>query len=334
MPLRFDPAKPERIDVDLPEWPRGSSPRASRSKPSTSAAARPSGTGASKADGRRRDAGRRRFSVGDGDDHLAGQFAGFAAGVRRRPARPAAPARRPRPGARPRRPARPVAPGPCIAAGDDVDAADAAGLVAGRRHPQGRADHRATVADQGGRALNSSGPIGARVRTRSTGSSSASATVVAVWSTPGRRRAPRSAPRCADSRSRSPWPPPLGQLHRVGADRAAGAVDQHPAAGLEPAVLEQPLEGGQPDRRQRRGVGEGTCVGALVRISAGARTYSAEAPSAMIGRKPTTSSPTATPSAPSPTSSTVPATSRPGMWGRVTGNGPGARRSGSRRRQR
>ena len=39
-------------------------------------------------------------------------------------------------------------------------------------------------------------------------------------------------------------------------------------------------------------------VGAGARISAGAMTYSAAAPSAVIGRKPTTASPTATVSTP------------------------------------
>ena len=63
-------------------------------------------------------------------------------------------------------------------------------------------------------------------------------------------------------------------------------------------------------------------VGAGARISAGAMAYSAAAPSATIGRKPMTSSPTATLSTPSPSASTVPATSMPGMWGSVTGNGP------------
>ena len=46
------------------------------------------------------------------------------------------------------------------------------------------------------------------------------------------------------------------------------------------------------------------------------------APSATIGRKPMTSSSTATLSTPSPSASTVPETSMPGVWGSVTGNGP------------
>jgi len=51
-------------------------------------------------------------------------------------------------------------------------------------------------------------------------------------------------------------------------------------------------------------------------------TYSAAAPSAVIGRKPMTASPTATSVTPSPIASTVPETSMPGMCGSVTGNGP------------
>ena len=63
-------------------------------------------------------------------------------------------------------------------------------------------------------------------------------------------------------------------------------------------------------------------AGAAVRISAAATTYSADAPSATIGRKPTTASPTATLSTPSPSASTVPETSYPGVCGSVTGIGP------------
>ena len=68
--------------------------------------------------------------------------------------------------------------------------------------------------------------------------------------------------------------------------------------------------------------GSGMLVGAGARTSAGARTYSAAAPSATIGRKPMTLSPTATFVTPSPSASTVPDTSMPGVWGSVTGNGP------------
>jgi hypothetical protein len=63
-------------------------------------------------------------------------------------------------------------------------------------------------------------------------------------------------------------------------------------------------------------------VGAAARTSVGAMTNSAAAPGAVIGRKATTASPTVTFSTPSPSASTVPATSMPGVWGSVTGNGP------------
>ena len=49
---------------------------------------------------------------------------------------------------------------------------------------------------------------------------------------------------------------PLGQLHRVAADRAAGAVDQHALPLLEPGVVEERLPRSQADHRQRRGVRE------------------------------------------------------------------------------
>jgi hypothetical protein len=49
---------------------------------------------------------------------------------------------------------------------------------------------------------------------------------------------------------------PLGQLHRVAADRAAGAVDQHPLSLLEPRVVEERLSRSQADDWQRCGVRE------------------------------------------------------------------------------
>ena len=61
-------------------------------------------------------------------------------------------------------------------------------------------------------------------------------------------------------------------------------------------------------------------VGAAARTSVGAMTNSEAAPGAVIGRKATTASPTLTFSTPS--ASTVPATSMPGVWGSVTGKGP------------
>jgi hypothetical protein len=41
----------------------------------------------------------------------------------------------------------------------------------------------------------------------------------------------------------------LGQLHRVAADDAARAVDQHPLAGGQFRVVEQRLPRGEPDQR-------------------------------------------------------------------------------------
>jgi hypothetical protein len=42
-----------------------------------------------------------------------------------------------------------------------------------------------------------------------------------------------------------------GELHRVPADVARGTVDQHALAGNEPAVVEQPLPGGERGQRDR-----------------------------------------------------------------------------------
>jgi len=46
-------------------------------------------------------------------------------------------------------------------------------------------------------------------------------------------------------------PGPLGQLDRVAADRATGAVDEHALSGGQPGVLEQRLPRGEADHRQR-----------------------------------------------------------------------------------
>ena len=51
-------------------------------------------------------------------------------------------------------------------------------------------------------------------------------------------------------------PGPLGQLHRVAADGAARAVDEHALPGLELRVVEECLPGGEADHRERRGVRE------------------------------------------------------------------------------
>ena len=110
-----------------------------------------------------------------------------------------------------------------------------------------------------------------------------------------------------------------GELDGEAADGPTGAVDQNPLAGLDAGVLEQSLPGGEPDGGQRRGVGQRDLAGAAARTSAGASTYSAAAPSAVIGRNPTTRSPTVKPVAPSPSAATVPATSMPGVCGRVSG---------------
>jgi hypothetical protein len=48
----------------------------------------------------------------------------------------------------------------------------------------------------------------------------------------------------------------LGQLHRVSADRTAGAVDQHPLTGGQLAMVEQRLPRGQAHQRERRRVGQ------------------------------------------------------------------------------
>ena len=59
----------------------------------------------------------------------------------------------------------------------------------------------------------------------------------------------------------------------------------------------------------------------LARISAGATTYSAAEPSAIIGRKAMTRSPARRPVTLAPSASIVPDTSIRGTWGRATGNG-------------
>ena len=80
----------------------------------------------------------------------------------------------------------------------------------------------------------------------------------------------------------------LGQLHRITADRPAGADDQHVLSGRRSGVVEERLPRGEAHHRQRGRVGNGMLDGAGARFSAGARTCSADAPSATIGRKPMT----------------------------------------------
>ncbi|HVH00747.1 MAG TPA: alcohol dehydrogenase catalytic domain-containing protein, partial [Miltoncostaeaceae bacterium] len=64
----------------------------------------------------------------------------------------------------------------------------------------------------------------------------------------------------------------------------------------------------------------GMVAGAAARSSAGARTYSADAPSATSGSEPTTASPTRRSVTSAPSASTVPATSMPGTCGSASGN--------------
>ena len=46
-----------------------------------------------------------------------------------------------------------------------------------------------------------------------------------------------------------------GELHREAADAARGTVDQHALARAEPAVVEQPLPGGERGQRDRGALG-------------------------------------------------------------------------------